>query len=273
MLLTRKTAGSLSVPLALLAGLSVASSASATDRRFPFTYETGVLGPGQAEIEPWTTFRVGREHYYSRIDQRLEFELGLVRNLQTALYWNFERVTADARDPVTGELVRSSEFTLASISSEWKYKLSDPLADTFGSALYLEGAYGPDEAELEAKLLFDKQVGNFLVALNLVGEQEWEFSAGETESEQKLVLNLAAGYFLTNELVLGAEIESATLIEEGSMESSVIYAGPSLAYASGRYWAAVGVTPQVFAPKTEEGRLDLEHNEYLRARILLGFHL
>jgi hypothetical protein len=257
----------------VLACLSFAAPALATDRRFAFTYETGVLGPGQAEIEPWTTFRLGREHYYSRIDQRLEFEIGLVKNLQTALYWNFVRISADERDPVTGELVRVSEFTLASISSEWKYKLSDPLADTIGSALYFEGSYGPDEAELEAKVLFDKQYGDFLAALNLVGEQEWEFSAGETESEQKLALNLAGGYFVTDELVFGAEIESSTLIEEGGVEASVIYAGPSLAYASGRYWATVGVTPQVFAPKADEGRLDLEHNEYVRARILLGFHL
>ncbi len=273
MLFARRAAPALMALFFGLACLASAAPARATDRRFAFTYETGVLGPGQAEIEPWTTFRLGREHYYSRIDQRLEFELGLVKNLQTALYWNFERITADERDPVTGELVRASEFTLASVSSEWKYKLSDPLADAFGSALYLEGSYGPDEAELEGKVLLDKQVGDFLGALNLVGEQEWEFSAGETESEQKVTLNLAAGYFLTDALVLGVEVESASLIEEGDLESSVIYAGPSLAYASGRYWLAVGVTPQIFAPKSEEGRLDVEYNEYVRARILLGFHL
>jgi len=136
--------------LAVASALFVSTStARATERHFAFTYETGVLAPGEAEIEPWTTFRVGREHYYSRIDNRLEFEVGLVKNLQTALYWNFERVTADERDPETGALVRSSEFTLASISSEWKYKLSDPLSDAIGSALYVEASYGPDEAELE----------------------------------------------------------------------------------------------------------------------------
>jgi hypothetical protein len=251
----------------------LSSSAGATERHFAFTYETGVLGPGEAELEPWTTFRVGRDHYYSRIDNRLEFEFGVVKNLQTSLYWNFERVTADERNPVTGGLERSSEFTLASISNEWKYKLSDPLADAVGSALYFEGAYGPDEAELEAKLLFDKYFGDFLVAANLVGEQEWEFSEDETESDQTFELNLAAGVFLTNSLVLGLEAQSTTLIEEGDVEASAIYAGPSLAHTLGRYWASVGVLPQVAALKSEEGFRDLEHNEALWVRILLGFHL
>src|SRR5262245_18823660 len=113
---SRSVAGGLMV----CAALALTRVAGATERHFPFTYETGVLGPGQAELEPWTTFRVGREHYYSRIDQRLEFEFGLVDRLQTSLYWNFERTTADERDPATGALVRSSEFTLASVSSEWK---------------------------------------------------------------------------------------------------------------------------------------------------------
>jgi hypothetical protein len=262
------------LPLAVASALfGSTNTASATERHFAFTYETGVLAPGEAEIEPWTTFRVGREHYYSRIDNRLELEVGLVKNLQTALYWNFERVTADERDPETGALVRSSEFTLASISSEWKYKLTDPLADAVGSALYLEASYGPDEAELEGKVLFDKSSGNLLLAANLVAEQEWEFSAEETATERELALNLAAGIFLTNALVLGLEVESKTLIEGGELEASAIYAGPSFAHAQGRYWASIGVLPQVVALKSEEGFRDLEHNEALWVRILLGFHL
>jgi len=271
--MTRCDFGRALLPLAATGVLVSTSSARATERHFAFTYETAVLAPGEAEIEPWTTFRVGREHYYSRIDNRLEFEVGLVKNLQTALYWNFERVTADERDPETGALVRSSEFTLSSISSEWKYKLTDSLADAIGAALYVEASYGPDEAELEGKLLFDKSFGNFLLAANLVAEQEWEFSADETETEREFALNLGAGVFLANALVLGVEVESTTLVEGGEIEASAIYAGPSLAHAQGRYWASVAALPQVVAPKSEEGFRDLEHNEALWVRILLGFHL
>jgi hypothetical protein len=90
--------------------------AIATERHFSYAYETGVLSPGHAEIEPWTTHRYGRTDYYSRLDQRLEFEVGVVKRLQTALYWNFQATTQDERD-AGGDLVRGSSFELGSVRS------------------------------------------------------------------------------------------------------------------------------------------------------------
>src|SRR5262245_17874991 len=133
--------------LLVAASLGTTSLASATERHFTYTYESGVLLPGHVELEPWTTFRVGREDYYSAIDNRLELELGLTERLQTSLYWNTSAVAADVADE-TGETVREHEFELTGISSEWKLKLTDPVADALGSALYLEGTYGNTEAEL-----------------------------------------------------------------------------------------------------------------------------
>lgn len=250
-------------------------SAGATDRRFAFNYESGVLAPGEAEFEPWTTVRAGREHHYAAFEQRLEFELGLVPNLQTSLYWNFGASSESVLDAATGDRVRVSSSHFQSLSSEWKYKLSDPLADPLGFAVYFEGSYGPDEAELEGKLIFDKQAHNLLFAANLVAEQEWEFEGDETESEQKFSLTLGAGIFATPSLVLGVEaISSTTRLAGGELESSTLYAGPTLAYAADRYWLVLSATPQVFAPKSESGdSLDLDHGEHVRARALLGFHL
>lgn len=251
-----------------------AGRAEASERRFAFTYESSVLAPGEVELEPWTTVRAGRRQFYSAFDQRLEFELGLVPNLQTSLYWNFGATSETVRDPVTQELARREEFHFSSFSSEWKYKLSDPLADALGSALYFEASYGPKEIELEGKLILDKQSGNLLLAANLSGEQEWELGVGEAESEQQYALNLAAGYFVTPSLLAGVEATSLTVVEEGEVESSTIYAGPSLAYAAERYWLVAGVAPQLFAPKGESGRhLDLQHGEHVWARLLLGFHI
>ena len=59
------------------------------------------------------------------------------------------------------------------MSSEWKLKLSDPVADRAGVALYAELSAGPSEVELEGKLIFDKRAGRFLGALNLAAEHEW----------------------------------------------------------------------------------------------------
>jgi hypothetical protein len=267
-----RAAGALTLFCALSA---VSASAQATDRRFGFSYESGVLAPGEVEFEPWTTVRVGREHHYAAFEQRLEFELGLAPNLQTALYWNFAATSESVLDETTGSRTRVSSTRFESLSSEWKYKLSDALADPVGFALYFEGSYGPEEAELEGKLILDKQAHNLLFAANLIGEQEWEFQADKTESEQKFSLTLGAGYFLTPSVVLGLEaISSTTLVEGGEVETSTLHVGPSLAYATDRYWLVLSAAPQVLALKAESGdSLDLDHDEHLWARALLGFHL
>jgi hypothetical protein len=263
----------LALPL-LGAVVFAAPSAHASERHFAFTYESAVLAPGEAELEPWTTVRAGRRHFYSAFDQRLELELGLAPNLQTSLYWNFGASAETVRDPVSQELTRREDFHLASISNEWKYRLSDPLADAVGSALYFEASFGPREVELEGKLIIDKQVGNWLFAGNLAGEQEWELGIGENESEQHYWVNLAAGYFVTPALVAGLEALSLTNMEEGEVESSTIYAGPSLGYATERYWLVASGAPQLFAPKGESGRhLDLHGGERVWARLLLGFRI
>ena len=147
----------------------------ASERRFTYTYESLVLNPGEIEIEPWTTFRIGKDDYFVRIDHRLEFEAGLTMSLQTAFYLNFH--TAQVGDAM------ESEFEVGGISNEWKYKLKDPVADPVGTALYFEWGASTEELELEAKLILDKRWTNYLVAFNAVVEPEWEFEIEEGTTE------------------------------------------------------------------------------------------
>jgi hypothetical protein len=114
-----------------------AAPAAASERHFTYTYESGVLSPGAREVEPWSTFRLGKSDFYSRFDSRIEAELGLTDRLQTAFYLNMKAVTADT------PAGRSSSTELEGISSEWKFKLSDPVADRVGAALYGELSAGP----------------------------------------------------------------------------------------------------------------------------------
>jgi len=278
--MTRRTH---SVGLALAAALGVAlvaGGASASERRFTYTYESNVLNPGSLEIEPWTTFRGGRDRFYSRFDQRLEFEMGVVPDLQTALYWNMTAVAADVDDGAGG-VVRQQDLEFKGISNEWKYKLSDSLADAVGSALYFEWTLAPVEAELEAKLILDKRFGSVLLAYNLVGEHEWEFEEkGETEREIIIENNLGLGYLLTSSFSVGLEARTNTIIEHGEMESTTFFAGPTLAYSQKRWWSALTFQPQIAALKEDEegadtgsSRLDLAHHERVEVRLLLGFEL
>ena len=252
--------------------MMLASGALANERRFTYTYESLVLSPGDAEIEPWTTFRIGRESFYNRMDNRLEFEAGVVDGLQTAWYFNWSSTTQD----VDG--VRAHESAFESVSNEWKLKLSDPVADALGSALYLEGSAGPSEAEVEAKVILDKRAGDFILAFNVVGEHEWEFGEGETEREMTVELDFGAAWQATERFSLGVELRNHNEIKpDDGWEHSALFAGPAIGFSAEGWWTTLTILPQVLKLKggeEDEGRnLVLSGRERLEARVLFGFHL
>ena len=258
------------VVLGGLGGLLVATGAEASERRFTYTYQSGVLNAGDVELEPWTTFRGGREDYYRRLDHRLEFEVGLTDRLQTAFYLNFSAKTLDEG------AARVSEFEWGGISSEWKYKLMDPVADAVGMALYVEGSYATHESELEAKIIVDKQFGSVLLAFNAVFEHEWVFEEkGETEREMAVELDLGLAYQFSPAFSAGIEVRNHNeMVPKEGLEAATLFAGPVVAYSTERWWGALSVMPQLPALKTEEeGTLELEDHEKLNARLILGFHL
>ncbi|MBI4821098.1 MAG: hypothetical protein HY791_32865 [Deltaproteobacteria bacterium] len=260
----KRTQTLLALPLLL-----AASSVEASERRFTYTYESLVLNPGDVEIEPWTTVRIGRDDFYNRFDHRFEIELGVAEQLMTAWYVN---VTARARDTADG---RQSELEWGGISNEWKLKLSDPVADALGSALYLEWSYAPTEAELEAKLIADKRFGDFLAAVNLVGEYELKFETDESETEIKFELDAALAY-VSEHFSAGVELRNHNVVEHGEWEASALFVGPTLGYKAERWWTAATILAQVANLKPAEGSdstLDLAGHERLEARILIGLHL
>lgn len=266
--------------LALPLAATLVGPASASERHFTYTYESNVLNPGDVEIEPWTTWRAGRKDYYSRFDQRLEFEFGVVPNLQMAWYWNMTAIAADQTDATTGETTRATGFEFGGVSNEWKYKLSDSFADPIGSAIYFEWTAAPAEAELEAKVILDKRMGDAIVAFNAVGEHEWEFeSKDETKREIVLEADLAFGYFLAPSFVLGVEARSHTELVDGDHAATAFFAGPSVAYAQKAWWTALTIQPQLFAirgddeSKDSDDTFDLAHHERLNVRILFGMDL
>lgn len=259
----------------LLTGLGLLASlwtgpAWSNERRFTYTYESGVLPPGARELEVWTTWRARRDSYYSRFDVRAEFEVGLTERLQTAIYLNSKMVTQAEGDEL------SSAFSFEGVSSEWKYKLLDPVADAIGLALYFEFTGKHDELELEGKVIVDKKLGPVLLAANLIAENEWAFEAHDTFSELALELSLGATYFITHRLTLGVELRSLNQFgKEGQFEYSALYAGPVIAYARDEWWVALTVQPQIPAIKgAEPGEsLVFDGQERVNARLLFSMHL
>lgn len=254
-----------------MAGGLYSPRAEATDRPFTYTYGSEVLNPGSFELEPWVTFRAGRDDFYNRLDHRLEFEFGLVPRLQTAWYLNFTAVNKDSGDQ------RVSEFEWSGVSWEWKYKLLDSSADPIGVGLYFEPGLGPTEAALEFKLILDKRIGDFFAAFNAVAEQEWNFERrGPARREFSVEFDLGLTYFLSPNLAAGIEVRNHNEFPAGEgWEHSALFLGPVVSYRANRWWATLTVLPQLPALKKNESgsTLILDAHERLNVRLIFGVHL
>lgn len=167
--------------------------------------------------------------------------------LLSAFYLNLSAVNEE-----TAPDVRQSELEFEGISSEWKCKLRDPVADGLGVAIYGEGSVGPSESEVEAKLILDRQAGKVLLAANLVGAQEWGYAQAPTETEQEAELDLAAAWFFRPGFSAGLEVRNHNAFHDGEWEHSALFAGPVLAYGAEGWWVAATILPQLPALRKEE---------------------
>ncbi len=262
----RSCFGALGPLLVTLLVVLSAAPASASDRVFTYTYETPVLQPGDFELEPWFTATLGKDHYYFRLDHRMELEWGVAKGVQTAIYINF-RVQAE---DVDGTMAKETKFR--GFSNEWKFSLSDPVADPLGVGLYFEFGVQPHEVEIEAKLLLDKVIGPVVVAFNTVGEVEVkpQPAGADAELEGKLIFLLGGSVMIGNHFAIGAEFRETNTFEHGELEHAWMHLGPAVHVRSERVWASLSVLPQLLDLKA--GRHDLSGGA-LEARLIFGVHL
>jgi hypothetical protein len=260
-----------------------ADSAFSQDRNFARTYQSITLPKGVKDLEVWNTFRSGRDNFYRRIDQRVEFEVGLTDKLQMALYLNASHIAAvtfpENLGPVSDPLPTIGSESEFSFSSEWKWRLSSADANKVGFALYGEATFAPKETELEGKIILDKRTEKNIFALNLVGEMEWEVGLApgggvETEEETVFETDLAWMHMFKNNFGLGIELRNNNVFEE-SEEHSALFGGPTLFFSGNKYFLILNVLPQWARLKTDNvpGSLDLREYEKVEVRLLLGFSL
>ncbi len=247
----------------------------AQDRNFVRTYQSTVLPKGAIDLEFWHTSRFGHTgQFFHAQDQRIEVEFGLGKNWQTAFYMNRyqERFSISADGTTT-----SNEI---GFSNEWKVKLSDPVANKLGLALYGEwGLKGGDELELETKLILDKVIGRHLFAFNAVYEFEkgFEWANNKTESDgfkMPVEFDLAYMYNAKKNLGIGFEIRNHNEIVKGDgWEHSVLFGGPTINFRSNRWFVIANYLPQwINLHKTDvaPGNKVLDEHERAEARILIG---
>jgi hypothetical protein len=223
----------------------------AQDRLFTYTYQSTVLNKSQKEIEIWTTLKNGRSNFFRGLKHRMEFEVGLGGNLQTSFYLNYDYSKGIVENNGIQSVENNSGY---SFSNEWKYKLTDPVANAFGSALYFEYTLSPSETGLEAKLIFDKQIGRTVQAFNIVGEYVFvkEFQSvgnkieAETFKEKNLEFNYAIACKVKDGLSLGLEVFNQNQFSNtNEWENSVLSAGPTMSYNMNGYWLNLTFMPQI----------------------------
>lgn len=258
----------------------------AQDRFFAYTYQSNVLNTGDFDLEFQNTLATGKVGAYSpyifgqHLDQRLEFEIGLGNKVQTSFYLNSELF--NFADTASTELNQELKI---SFSNEWKWKLSDPVANRIGFALYEELEFGGNNFESETKMIFDKRWQNNLLAFNIVGKYEIEKEISRTGNitKAKWTINspfeLYLGYvhFFKPTFGLGLEAKNNNEItkEDGWM-NSVLFLGPAFTTSIGKFFINISAPLQIInLHKTDAapGNLDLNGFEKVEIRIVTGYSL
>lgn len=248
-------------------------SVLAQDRIFNYTYQSAVLNKGEKEIEVWTTVLSGKTDYYREIQNRVEYEIGLGSNLQTAFYLNSKQKAGF--DDITGEIVMDA--TEISFSNEWKYKFSDAVANSIGFAGYAEFTVATDELEIELKAILDKKIGKTTQALNFTFEPEWETTTSNgkevTEKEIKYDINYGFAYEINKNWNLGVEIISKNVyIDADKITHSALFAGPTFAYNIKNFWINLSVSAQITGNHTgADSNLNLDEFTKVNSRLLFSF--
>ena len=253
------------------------ASARAQDRFFGRTYTTTILPKGAIDFEFWHTSRFGHQHqFYHAQDQRMEIEVGLGKNWQTAFYFNRYQTRFSE---LTEGTTTSNEI---GFSNEWKWKASGP-SRKLGVALYGEwGIKGGDEVELESKLILDRSFGKNLLAFNAVTEyeKEFEWENGKLKTDKwkaPIEFDLAYMYNIKPSFGIGLELRNHNDISKAEgWENSVLFGGPTINFRGNNWFVVANYLPQwVNLHKTNIAPHNkvLDELERAEARILIGISL
>ena len=284
----------------LAAALCAAGAAVGGESPFGYVYTTDTHPRGTREIEQWLTRRHKQaQGDYDLWQGRTELEYGVTDRLQSALYLNYASVSAlhNRPDGTTGPGAfvpdnvdpdaRYSRTSLQSLSNEWIYRVLSPYKDRIGLALYVEPTWGPDERELETKLILHKNFfdDRLVWAANFTAAAEKERFHGEWEREGELEFTTGLAYQFAPRWHAGLEYRHHRGYEgSGFSAGKRVYAanffGPSVHYASRRWWVSATYLTQLANAKAynDEAREDIiggrfygEHHERYELRVKLGF--
>lgn len=247
----RRTRAAL-LALALLVPLV---AAHAGESPFGWIYTADIHPAGTFEYEHWSFLQQGQAGGdYGYLQNREELEFGITSKFQMSAYLNWSYVNALRNEPdgTTGgpgtdlgpgddPFGRFRRTHFDSVSVEAIYQILNPLTDRFGLAVYAEPAIGPDERELELRLIAQKNFldDRLILAGNLMAEIEREEMKMELEKATMVDLTFGASYRFADHWSLGLEARNHREFEGyglGNKEHSAWFLGPNLHYAAQHWW-------------------------------------
>jgi hypothetical protein len=300
------------IRIAVLAAFSFCVSlAHADEAIFAWTYTTDLLPKGRWEFEQWATARWEKEHGTYRVfDFREELEYGVTDNFQVSLYLNHHDVNANNDFPAEdlarpghrlrgvyetgGEDVHAghdpatpfNSYHFESISFEAIYRLLSPYKSPIGLALYFEPEVGPEETELEWKLLLQKNwlEDRLVWAFNTNYALEYEKAdGGGYERDAMLEFFSGVSYRFVPNWSGGLEAWNHHEFADATVhEHSAYFIGPTIHYGGQRWWATLGFLRQLpigqaFSQDNKEfaahdGYIFGDEHEKYYVRLRVGFN-
>ncbi len=225
--------------------MAFGSPIKADERLFAFSHQAdSILPKGSIEIEQWVTARSGKDTgRYTGWDLRHEIEYGFTDTLTGAIYINTGAVYADGVSTGVG-----NRFGFDGISLELKQMLASPYRNPVGMLVYFEPTFSGSELELEGKLVFEHiQNKTTHYVLNIVTEQEWEYTSTSTEHNSAVVLSGGIAQKLDPNLSIGLEAKSVSRFSGfyGNAQSTAIFLGPNARYGIDKIQIVGGIMKQL----------------------------
>lgn len=229
----------------LMGTLLAATSASADERLFGYTtLSDSILPKNATEMEQWATIRSGKDTgKFAAWKLRTEFEYGITETLTGAIYINstseYSSGVAD-RDNTDSQKFDGLSFELKQMA------LSREL-NPFGVMPYLEVTYSGKEFELEEKLILDRNIApNWVWGLNIITEQEWEYTAAETESASAINFNSGISYQINPNWWIGLEGSQRNNYSGlyKTATRSALFVGPSVHFGTDKFQITASILKQ-----------------------------
>jgi len=266
--------------------------AEADENYFGYSYGAEVLPQGKVEAYSWTTGRFGKgKGVYSAYDFKQEIEYGITDRLQVGVYVNevYHRFSGGPLEDTGSDVAKHrNRFSYQGNEVEFKYMFLNPLKDAVGLAFLVEPEYklansvsGDKDLELElaGKVILQKDFldDQLITALNIGTEFEWERprpSHGQSFTNNMLwdisggvSYRVAPGWFVGIEGLYHTEFEGVNIHNQGHW---ALFFGPTLHYATQRWWATLTWLPQAVGAPTDSSRSSQLHlGEQVRNEVRL----